>query len=297
MPELPEVEIVRRGLAGAMLGHRIVKVKLKRQDLRFPLPQDFASRVEGRTVQAVDRRAKYIIATLSGGESLLMHLGMSGRFTIFRIDGKASNLGEFHLEEAAGAGGRGIHDHVVFMLDDGTSIVYTDPRRFGVMDLVPAAELGSHRLMKHLGVEPLGTGLTTRYLARAFAGRAAPLKAALLDQKLVAGLGNIYVCEALFRSGLSPTRRAGTLVKNRKNDRRLGILVREIRRVLNRAIDAGGSTLRDYAGADGTVGSYQHRFSVYDRLGKPCLRRGCTGTIRRLIQAGRSTFYCPVCQR
>jgi formamidopyrimidine-DNA glycosylase len=297
MPELPEVETVRRGLANAMLGHRIVKVKLKRLDLRFPLPRDFALRIEGRTVQAVDRRAKYIIAALSGGESLLMHLGMSGRFTIFRTDGKASNLGEFYVEDAAGPGGRGIHDHVVFMLDDGTSIVYTDPRRFGVMDLVPAAELGSHRLMKHLGVEPLGTQLTARYLARAFAGRSAPLKAALLDQSLVAGLGNIYVCEALFRSGLSPARRVGTLVKNQMPDPRLGKLIREIRSVLHKAIDAGGSTLRDYAGADGTTGTYQHRFSVYGRLGKPCPKRGCTGTIRRLVQSGRSTFYCPVCQR
>ena len=297
MPELPEVETVRRGLASAMLGHRIVKVKLKRLDLRFPLPRDFALRIEGRTVQALDRRAKYIIAALSGGESLLMHLGMSGRFTIFRSDGKASNLGEFYVEDTAGPGGRGIHDHVVFLLDDGTGIVYTDPRRFGVMDLVPVAELGSHRLMKHLGVEPLGTRLTARYLARAFAGRSAPLKAALLDQRLVAGLGNIYVCEALFRSGLSPTRRAGTLVKNQKPDPRLGKLIREIRSVLSKAIDAGGSTLRDYAGADGTAGTYQHRFSVYGRLGKPCPKRGCTGRIRRLVQSGRSTFYCPVCQR
>jgi formamidopyrimidine-DNA glycosylase len=297
MPELPEVETVRRGLARAMLGRRIREVQLNRQDLRFPLPRDFATKLEGRTVESIDRRGKYIIAALSGGECLLMHLGMSGRFTIFRDDGQASNLGEFYFEESAGPGGGGIHDHVVFVLDDGTRIVYTDPRRFGVMDLVPAAELASHRLMKQLGVEPLGTGLTPHYLARAFAGRTAPLKAALLDQKLVAGLGNIYVCEALFRSGLSPMRRAGTLVKNRKPDPRLGKLVREIRSVLKKAIAAGGSTLRDYAGANGTAGAYQHRFSVYDRFGKPCVRRGCSGTVRRLIQSGRSTFYCPVCQR
>jgi len=297
MPELPEVETVRRGLARAMLGRRFREVKLNRQDLRFPLPQDFAARLKGRTVEAIDRRGKYIIAALSDGERLLMHLGMSGRFTIFHSRGKAGNLGEFYLEERTGPGGRGIHDHVVFVLDDGTRIVYTDPRRFGVMDLVPAAELASHRLMRQLGVEPLGAGFTPRYLARVFAGRAAPLKAALLDQKLVAGLGNIYVCEALFRSGLSPTRRAGTLVKNRKPDPRLGKLVREIRSVLKRAIAAGGSTLRDYAGADGAAGAYQHRFSVYDRRGKPCLRRGCSGTVRRLVQSGRSTFYCPVCQR
>ena len=297
MPELPEVETVRRGLASAMLGRRISGVKLNRRDLRFPLPQDFAARLEGRTVEAIGRRGKYIIAALSEGESLLMHLGMSGRFTIFPTVGKASHPGEFRFEERAMLGGRGIHDHVVFSLDDGTTIVYSDPRRFGVMDLVPAAELASHRLMKGLGVEPLGRGLTPRYLAQAFAGRTAPLKAALLDQKLIAGLGNIYVCEALFRSGLSPTRRAGSLVKNLKPDPRLRTLVREIRSVLKRAITAGGSTLRDYAGTDGASGAYQHRFSVYDRPGKPCVRRGCTGKIRRLVQSGRSTFYCPVCQR
>jgi formamidopyrimidine-DNA glycosylase len=293
MPELPEVEIVSRGLARAMLGRRISGVKLNRLDLRFPLPQGFAARLEGRTVEAIGRRGKYIIASLSEGESLLMHLGMSGRFTIFPRHGKASHLGEFHFEESGG----GIHDHVVFALDDGTRIVYTDPRRFGMMDLVPAADLASHRLMKGLGVEPLGRGLTPRYLAGAFDGRIAPLKAALLDQRLVAGLGNIYVCEALFRSGLSPTRRAGTLVKDRKPDPRLRTLIKEIRSVLKRAITAGGSTLRDYAGTDGTSGAYQHRFSVYDRPGKPCVRRGCTGKVKRLVQAGRSTFYCPVCQR
>lgn len=293
MPELPEVEIVSRGLAHAMLGRRISGVKLNRLDLRFPLPQGFAARLEGRTVEAIGRRGKYIIASLSEGESLLMHLGMSGRFTIFPGHGKASHLGEFHFEESGG----GIHDHVVFALDDGTRIVYTDPRRFGMMDLVPAAELASHRLMQGLGVEPLGRGLTPRYLAGAFEGRIAPLKAALLDQSLVAGLGNIYVCEALFRSGLSPTRRAGTLVKDRKPDPRLRTLIKEIRSVLKRAITAGGSTLRDYAGTDGTSGAYQHRFSVYDRPGKPCVRRGCTGRVKRLIQSGRSTFYCPVCQR
>jgi formamidopyrimidine-DNA glycosylase len=296
MPELPEVETVRRGLAQAMLGRRIAKVKLRRPDLRFPLPEDFAARLQGSTVEGIDRRAKYIIVALSGGETLLMHLGMTGRFTIFRTDGRASNLGEVYLERVATTGG-GLHDHVVFLLEDGTVIVYTDPRRFGLMDLVPTADLASHRLVKHLGVEPLGGELTARYLARVFAGRTMPLKAALLDQRLIAGLGNIYVCEALFRSGLSPTRRAGSLARNRKPDPRLGKLVREIRTVLSRAIAAGGSTLRDYAGADGTAGSYQYRFSVYDRGGKPCLRRGCGGTVRRLVQAGRSTFYCPVCQR
>ena len=296
MPELPEVETVSRGLAHAMLGRRISGVKLNRRDLRFPLPHGFAARLEGRTVEAIGRRGKYIIVSLSEGERLLMHLGMSGRFTIFPGRGKAGHLGEFPSGNSAMPGG-GVHDHVVFALDDGTRIVYTDPRRFGMMDLVPAAELASHRLMKQLGVEPLGRGLTPHYLARAFDGRIAPLKAALLDQRLVAGLGNIYVCEALFRSGLSPTRRAGTLVKNRQPDPRLRTLIREIRSVLKRAITAGGSTLRDYAGTDGASGGYQHRFSVYDRPGKPCVRRGCTGKVRRLIQSGRSTFYCPVCQR
>jgi formamidopyrimidine-DNA glycosylase len=296
MPELPEVETVRRGLMRAMVGRRIAAARLKRADLRFALPENFAARLAGQEVEAIDRRAKYLVASLSGGESLLMHLGMSGRFTVVYPDGRAANLGETYFENAAGAAGSGPHDHVVFLLDDGTQIVYTDPRRFGMMDLCKTSGVTSHRLMRGLGIEPLGEQLTASYLARALAGRKAPLKAALIDQRLIAGLGNIYACEALYRARLSPKRRAGSLVRKGRPDPRLRRLAAAIRAVLNDAVDAGGSTLRDYAQADGSAGGYQHRFSVYDREGEPCRRRACRGRIRRIIQAGRSTFYCPVCQ-
>ena len=296
MPELPEVETVARGLAEAMQGRDIAAVRANRADLRFPLPQNFAGRLAGQRVDAVVRRAKYILIQLSGGESLIVHLGMTGRFTILKTDGNRLSLGEPY-DDAEPRGGDGIHDHIVFSLDDGARIVYTDPRRFGVMDLCPTSAAPAHRLTRNLGVEPLGPELTPRYLAGIFFGRKAPLKSVLMDQRLIAGLGNIYVCEALFRAGLSPKRKAGTLSRNGKSlDPRLSSLARAIRAVLTDAITAGGSTLRNYARADGSAGAFQHRFLVYDREGRPCPRRGCGGRIRRILQSGRSTYYCSRCQ-
>ncbi len=295
MPELPEVETVRKGLMLAMQGRSIAAVKLNRPDLRLPLPQNFAARLAGQTVEAVERRAKYLILRLSGGESLIAHLGMSGRFTVLGPDGRMMSLGDEPGEPVGTA--KGLHDHVVFLLDDGTQVIYTDPRRFGLMDLCPTSDLASHPLTRDLGIEPLGDRLTPSFLAGAFAGKKTPLKALLMDQRLIAGLGNIYVCEALFRAGLSPRRRAGSLVRSRNIiDPRLTKLARAIRQVLTDAIAAGGSTLRDYARLDGSLGAFQHRFSVYGREGKPCPRRGCGGRIRRIVQSGRSTFYCPRCQ-
>jgi formamidopyrimidine-DNA glycosylase len=295
MPELPEVETVRRGLMQAMQGRSVVTVQLNRPDLRLPLPQAFAARLAGQTIEAVERRAKYLILRLSGGESLLAHLGMSGRFTVLKPDGRMMSLGDEPGEPVSTR--NGLHDHVVFLLDDGTRVIYTDPRRFGLMDLCATSDLPSHPLTRDLGIEPLGNRLRASFLAAAFAGKKAPLKALLMDQRLIAGLGNIYVCEALFRAGLSPRRRAGSLVRSRKIiDPRLTRLVRAIRQVLTDAIAAGGSTLRDYARLDGTLGAFQHRFSVYDREDEPCPKRGCGGRIRRIVQSGRSTFYCPRCQ-
>lgn len=294
MPELPEVETVMRGLEKAMAGHRIARVELRRKDLRFPFPGDFAERVTGRRIEAFRRRAKYILAELEGGDCLLIHLGMSGRFAVV-TGGRVRNLGEFYFEEGAVAEAQGAHDHVVFTLDDGTRVVYTDPRRFGLMDVFPQAETASHRLLGGIGVEPLGNDFNAAHLAQAFAGKKAPLKTALLDQRLIAGLGNIYVCEALFRARLSPRRRAGTLVRRGKPDPRLEDLARHIKAVLGEAIIAGGSTLRDFSQTDGSNGGFQERFSAYDRAGEPCPR--CQTPIRRIVQSGRSTFYCPSCQK
>jgi formamidopyrimidine-DNA glycosylase len=297
MPELPEVETVMRGLERVMLGRRITKVRLARPDLRLPFPKGFARRLEGRKVERFERRAKYILVHLDSGEALLLHLGMSGRFTILNREGGAAGLGEFYEESAAAEDGEGRHDHVVFAVEGGKRIVYTDPRRFGVMDLVKAEALPTHPLLAGIGVEPLGNTFSAAYLADSFREKKAPLKVALLDQSLIAGLGNIYVCEALHRAGLSPLRRAGTLVKRKAYDPRLEDLVRHIRAVLVEAIEAGGSTLRDHARPDGELGVFQHRFAVYDREGKPCLKPGCGGTVRRRVQSGRSTFYCPRCQK
>lgn len=295
MPELPEVETVARGLRPAMEGRRIVAVELRRKSLRYPLPRDFAARLLQRAVDSVGRRAKYVLVGLDSGETLLIHLGMTGRLTVLPASGKSRNLGEFYHEEAAGAGANGKHDHVVLGLDDGSRIVFTDPRRFGAMDIVRQGADGSHRLLKVLGPEPLGNEFSSAHLAARFHGKKAPLKAALLDQGVVAGLGNIYVCEALFRSGLSPKRRAGSLAKTKAGDPRLDPLVRNIRDILAEAIAAGGSTLQDFAAADGASGAYQQRFLVYDREGEPCRR--CRGPIKRIVQSGRSTFYCPACQK
>jgi formamidopyrimidine-DNA glycosylase len=299
MPELPEVETVRRGLETALLGRRIEKVRLNRGDLRVPFPDGFARRLAGRRIETVGRRAKYLLVGLEGGESLLMHLGMSGRFTIHPPRGRPLTLGEIDEEagEASAAPSSSIHDHVTFLLDDRTRIVYTDPRRFGLMDLTDTATAASHKLLVGLGPEPLGNDFNAAHLRKGLAGRETPLKSALLDQRVVAGLGNIYACEALHRAALSPKRIAATLAGGRNSEQRLEALVRAVRGVLNDAIAAGGSTLRDYASADGRPGAFQHRFEVYDREGEPCPRPGCRGTIRRIVQAGRSTFYCGVCQR
>ena len=297
MPELPEVETVMRGLARAMTGRRLLHVEVRRPDLRFPFPEEFATRLSGRRIEGLARRAKYILGSIEDGDCLLIHLGMTGRFTVVEPRGLTRNLGEYYFEEGSDALGNGPHDHVLFLLDDGTRIIYSDPRRFGMMDLFPENEAAQHKLLKNIGIEPLGNEFNADFLANSFAGKSAPLKAVLLDQSIVAGLGNIYVCEALHRAGLSPKRRAGSLVKRGKPDPRLDLLVRQIRDVLSEAIEAGGSTLRDYAGTDGVNGAFQERFSVYDREGTPCSRNGCSGTIRRIVQSGRSTFYCSTCQR
>ncbi len=297
MPELPEVETVMRGLEAVLLGKRIAQVRLARDDLRFPFPVDFVKRIEGRRVVSLKRRAKYILAFLEGGEVLILHLGMSGRFTVIDAKGRMTGLGEFYDETAAPDGASGPHDHVVFTRDDGLRVVYTDPRRFGLMDLVGEDGLEGHKLLAGIGVEPLGNQFDAPYLADALRGKKAPLKAALLDQRLIAGLGNIYVCEALYRAGLSPKRKAGSLVKKSGHDKRLDDLVRHIRAVLLEAIAAGGSTLRDFIHPQGEKGSFQQVFAVYDREGEKCLRRRCGGTVKRIVQSGRSTFYCPKCQK
>lgn len=294
MPELPEVETVRRGLEPAMVGARFARVEQRRPDLRFPFPERFAARLEGRRVEALGRRAKYLLADLDDGEVLVMHLGMTGRFTVAPPAGPVLMPGEFQRDP----GGLPAHDHVAFQLSNGFTITYNDVRRFGFMTLVPRATLAEHPLFAGMGIEPLGNELDGARLAGLFRGKAAPLKAALLDQRLVAGLGNIYVCEALHRSGLAPTRPAGSLAtptgRPTKAAHRLAGVIRE---VLEEAVEAGGSTLRDYAHTDGSLGYFQHRFRVYDREGEPCGTPGCGGTITRLVQSGRSTFHCTSCQR
>lgn len=282
-----------------MAGHVLKSVTLRRKNLRFPFPTDMAQRLKGKRVEAMRRRAKYILARIEGGELLLMHLGMSGRFTIHRPDGEdPGQPGSFHYTMPDGSPtGDGPHDHVIFQMEDGTRIVYTDHRRFGIMDLFSEADAGDHKLLSALGVEPMGNELTAAYLNEAFRAKYSPLKAALLDQKIIAGLGNIYVCEALYRAGLSPRRLAHTITGKTGPTERLERLVRTIRDVIGEAIEAGGSTLRDYAQADGELGYFQHSFQVYDQEGAPCHTPGCGRAIRRLVQSGRSTFYCPSCQK
>ncbi len=291
MPELPEVETVRRGLAPALEGRTLARVDARRADLRVPFPRAFAKRLTGRKVVHLRRRAKYLLADLDGGETLIMHLGMSGRFTVYDRRGHAFTPAEFMLEAVDSEAGTGTHDHVVFETDKGVRVVYTDHRRFGLMLLAKTADLDKHKLFKGLGPEPMGDGLTAEILAAALRGKKTSIKAALLDQRVIAGLGNIYVCEALHGARISPKRFAGTVSADR-----VRTLVSEIKRVLAEAIEAGGSTLRDYARTDGELGYFQHRFAVYDREGEPCPRRD-GGTIRRIVQSGRSTFYCPKCQR
>jgi len=295
VPELPEVETVCRGLAPFMEGARITHVDQRRADLRFPFPDGFAERLTGRTVERLNRRAKYALATLSGGDVLVMHLGMSGRFTVRPSnDGMARTPGRFVHD----VGGIAAHDHVVFGMSNGSAIIYNDPRRFGYMDLVSAGDVETHKYFAGLGVEPLSNAFSAPYLAHRGQGRTQDLKAFLLDQRIVAGLGNIYVCEALFRARLSPRRKAGTLANRHacptQAAQRLAPAVRD---VLDAAIRAGGSSLRDYAHADGSLGYFQQTFSVYGRQDYPCRREGCNGTVKRIVQAGRSTFFCGQCQR
>lgn len=286
MPELPEVETVRRGLQPVLEGARLTRVRQNRPDLRFPFPERFVQRLEGATVQRIDRRAKYLLMLLSTGETWVTHLGMTGRFT---LDGE--QLGEF--EEAAPVAGK--HEHVSLCAVRGgttTRIGFADARRFGFMGLIPSAEIDAHPWFAALGPEPLGNRFSGAHLAEAFAGKTQTIKVSLLDQRIVAGLGNIYVCEALYRARISPLVAAGKVSRARLE--KLSAVVRD---VLNDAIEAGGSTLRDFANAEGGQGYFQHRFDVYGREGKPCLGHGCTGVVKRTVQAGRSTFWCPVCQK
>jgi formamidopyrimidine-DNA glycosylase len=293
VPELPEVETVRRGLAPVMEGARIVRVEARRPDLRRPLPRDFVKRLEGQIVTGVGRRAKYLTADLGSGDVLLMHLGMSGSFRVSHEDEKATP-GEFHHPRTAAAA----HDHVVFHMSSGATVTFNDPRRFGLMLLVARRELASHPLMREVGPEPLGNAFDAELLAAACAGKKTSLKAALLDQTVVAGLGNIYVCEALHRARLSPKRIASTIAtRTGAPNARAVALVDAIKAVLNDAIRAGGSSLRDHRRTDGELGYFQHHFRVYDREGEPCVTPGCGGTVKRIVQNGRSTYFCAKCQK
>jgi formamidopyrimidine-DNA glycosylase len=279
MPELPEVETVRRGLVPRMVGHRIVRLTQRRKDLRVKLPAKFAAKVEGRTVTAIDRRAKYMLMRLDDGQTLIVHLGMSGRMTLH----DAKSAAEHPFER---------HDHVVFDMDDGWQVRFNDARRFGLMLLMPTESVEKHKAFKGLGPEPLDDAFDGATLAAHLKGRKTPIKAALLDQKTLVGVGNIYACEALYLSGISPRRSAHT-VQGERAER----LVAAIRQVLLRAIDDGGSTLRDHIQPGGELGYFQTRFKVYDRVGAPCPTRDCGHLVKRLVQGGRSTFYCAHCQR
>jgi formamidopyrimidine-DNA glycosylase len=295
MPELPEVETVRAGLEPLLRGRRFKHVEQRRKDLRFPLPDRFVERLTGARVLSVDRRAKYLVLPLDSGEVLAMHLGMTGRFTASAPGGANGRvLGDYTYEH----GGDATHDHVVFTMTGGAVVTYNDARRFGYMTLIPADELNQNAFFAGLGVEPLGDELDGDYLAAKARGRKLDLKAFLMDQRIVAGLGNIYVCEALFRARLDPFKGAARLAtKTGKPTPHATRLAAEIKAVLRDAIRAGGSTLRDYKQADGSSGSFQKEFGVYGREGEPCSRKGCRGIVRRKTQGGRSTFWCPVCQR
>jgi formamidopyrimidine-DNA glycosylase len=291
MPELPEVETVRRGLAPAMEGARFTNVEARRRDLRWPLPKDFAKRLKGQTVEGLGRRAKYLLADLSSGDVLVMHLGMSGSFRVSHA-GHEGAIAKYHHEKSKSVA----HDHVVFHMSNGATVTFNDPRRFGSMKLVPRAKIEHEPLLRSLGPEPLGNEFDAAMLAIACAGKKTSLKAALSDQRVVAGLGNIYVCEALFRAKLSPKRQASTIAdRNGKPNGRAAALVDAIKAVLHAAIKAGGSSLRDHRRADGSLGDFQHSFQVYDCEGKPCPT--CKSKVKRIVQTGRSTFYCPSCQK
>lgn len=293
MPELPEVETTRRGLALAMLGRTVARVVLNRADLRFAFQPDFRRRIERKVVEAIDRRAKYLLLRLSSGDVLVAHLGMSGSFRV-EAGGATAEPATLYREIPRLAA----HDHVVFEMSDGARVIYNDPRRFGFMFVARGGELDRHPRLAGVGLEPLEPPLEAATLAGLFDGAQTSLKAALLDQKRIAGLGNIYVCEALHRAGLSPTRMAGTICGADKFAREArGRLAKAVRDVLLDAIEAGGSSLRDFSGADGKPGYFQHSFRVYDREGAACPKRECNGTIERIVQSGRSTFFCRSCQR
>lgn len=297
MPELPEVETVRRGLAPVMEGAVCDKLELRRKDLRFPFPDDFAALVEGRRIVSLGRRAKYLLMDTDHGHTIIMHLGMSGSFRV-RIEDDESTSGVFHHERSRLEN----HDHVLFHLTTAkgkpATVIYNDPRRFGFMLASERHLLDEHPSFKGLGVEPVGNALNPSVLAERMKGKQTTLKAALLDQRIIAGLGNIYVCEALWRSRLSPRRKAGTLVmKSGKPTARLDVLTNHIRDVIEEAIKAGGSSLRDHAQTDGSLGYFQHRFAAYDREGQDCGHDDCKGKIERIVQSGRSTFFCRTCQR
>ncbi|GFE64427.1 bifunctional DNA-formamidopyrimidine glycosylase/DNA-(apurinic or apyrimidinic site) lyase [Litoreibacter roseus] len=283
MPELPEVETVMRGLAPVMEGQQITKAEVRRADLRWPFPENMAARLQGQTVLRLRRRSKYILADLSSGETLIIHLGMSGRML---IEGRGT--ANFHSDHTPA----GKHDHVILQTSAPACITFNDARRFGAMDLAPTEGLNGHWLIEKLGPEPLGNRFDSAYLADALKARNTPIKAALLDQRVVAGLGNIYVCEVLHRTGISPRRKAKNISRHK-----IETLLPAIRDVLSEAIEAGGSSLRDYRQADGELGYFQHKFAVYDRADKPCPKPECGGTIKRIVQSGRSSFYCATCQR
>ena len=277
MPELPEVETVRLGLVPAMEGQTIASTRLFRRDLRHPFPEGFAQKVKNAKILSLGRRAKYIIATLDSGVAIIMHLGMTGSFRI-----KTPN--EFDDSDLTK------HDHILFEMKNGTAVIYNDPRRFGFVDLWTSNDLENYPRLIELGPEPLTREFNVDTLRANLANKKTPIKSALLDQKVVAGLGNIYVCEALFLSGISPLRIASTVSK-----RKMPTLVQAINVTIQAAIDSGGSTLRNFSHADGTMGYFQHKFNVYDKEGQPCIR--CSRSIKRIVQSGRSTFYCTNCQR
>ncbi len=292
MPELPEVETVRRGLAPAMEGAALAKVEVRDRRLRWPIAKNFEKRLTGQTVEGLGRRAKYLLADLSSGDVLLMHLGMSGSFRV----GKDAKPGVYYHERSKSTA----HDHVVFHMSNGATVTFNDPRRFGSMKLITRAKLDAEPPLRGLGPEPLDNAFDAAMLAKACAGKKTSLKAALLDQRVVAGLGNIYVCETLYRARLSPKSQASTITdRNGKPNTRALALVDAIKAVLQDAIAAGGSSLRDHRRTDGALGDFQHNFQVYDREGEPC--PDCKGrkktTIKRIVQNGRSTFYCPSCQK
>jgi formamidopyrimidine-DNA glycosylase len=302
MPELPEVETVRMGLQPVLEGHRITHAETRRGDLRAPFPKNFARRLRDRRVKKLWRRAKYLLADLDNGETWVTHLGMSGRMSVY-AEGRARKLGQYVYDTASGDAGRGRHDHVVIETDAPARIVFTDPRRFGLMTVLETDKLEESPLFEGLGVEPLSDDFDAAFLTHALKGKKTPIKSALLDQRVIAGLGNIYVCEALFRARISPKR----LAKNVAT-KSFAPLVAAIKAVLRDAIKAGGSSLRDHKRVDGELGNFQHHFAVYGREGKPCpdfvsgieapgRKESCGGAVKRIVQAGRSTFYCPQCQR